>query len=107
MSPVTTRAARVQRFRALADESRLRILELLAGGEHCVCELTEALDRKQSLLSFHLKILKDAGLVTDRREGRWTYYALVPDTIRKLGIGVHRLVSARAARPRRRGRCAD
>lgn len=69
-------ATPLQRIKALADEKRLRILLLLARGERCVCDLTEALDTGQSLLSFHLRTLKDAGLVTDRREGRWTYYAL-------------------------------
>lgn len=63
-------------FQALSDEKRLRILSLLGSGEHCVCELTEALALPQSLLSFHLKTLRAAGLVTDRREGRWIYYAL-------------------------------
>lgn len=66
----------LQRLKALADEKRLRILAQLAGGEHCVCDLTGALDAGQSLLSFHLKTLKDAGLVTDRRSGRWVYYAI-------------------------------
>lgn len=65
-----------RQFRALADETRLQVVDLLRGGERCVCELTAALDLGQSLLSFHLKALKDAGLVTDRREGRWAYYAL-------------------------------
>lgn len=69
----TGRIAR--RFHALSDEKRLRILELLREGERCVCELTDALGAGQSLLSFHLKTLKEAGLVTDRREGRWVYYA--------------------------------
>ena len=63
-------------FHALSDEKRLRILSLLQEGEHCVCELSDALDLAQSLLSFHLKTLRDAGLVADRREGRWVYYAL-------------------------------
>jgi ArsR family transcriptional regulator len=70
----TERAVRL--FRALSDEKRLRILMLLRDGERCVCDLTEALDAGQSLLSFHLKALKEAGLVTDRREGRWSYYTL-------------------------------
>ncbi|HEX7117593.1 MAG TPA: metalloregulator ArsR/SmtB family transcription factor [Longimicrobiales bacterium] len=73
-----------QRFRALADPKRLRILELLCAGERCVCELTEALELGQSLLSFHLRTLKDAGLVRDRREGRWVYYALEPACIGEL-----------------------
>jgi len=67
--------------RALSDENRLRIVEMLTGGERCVCELTAALDLGQSLLSHHLKTLKDAGLVTDRREGRWVYYTLCCDPL--------------------------
>jgi ArsR family transcriptional regulator len=72
--PVVGRAARL--FHALSDETRLEIVRLLSHGERCVCELQDVLDAAQSRLSFHLKTLKDAGLVTDRREGRWIYYAL-------------------------------
>lgn len=72
-------AQEVRWFHALSDETRLEIIQLLSHGERCVCELTGALDAAQSRLSFHLKTLKDAGLVTDRREGRWVYYALNPD----------------------------
>lgn len=68
-------------FHALSDETRLRIVGLLAGGEKCVCDLTEALDAAQSRLSFHLKTLKLAGLVNDRREGRWMYYSLNPELL--------------------------
>ena len=63
-------------FHALSDETRLALLERLKGGEHCVCELTDAMKAGQSRLSFHLKVLKDAGLVNDRRDGRWIYYSL-------------------------------
>ncbi len=73
------RAARL--FHALSDETRLRILDRLRQGERCVCELTDALDAAQSRLSFHLKTLKDAGLVTDRREGRWMYYSIAPEAL--------------------------
>jgi ArsR family transcriptional regulator, arsenate/arsenite/antimonite-responsive transcriptional repressor len=70
-------ATLVQRcFHALGDETRLRLLEQLRAGEQCVCDLTDSLETSQSRLSFHLKVLKDAGLVTDRRDGRWVYYAL-------------------------------
>ncbi len=69
------------RFKALSDPHRLRILDRLRGGEHCVCELTDVLDAGQSLLSFHLKVLKDAGLVADRREGRWTHYTVNADAL--------------------------
>jgi len=63
-------------FHALSDEKRLRILEILRAGECCVCDLAETLDVRQSLLSFHLKTLRDAGLVIDRKEGRWVHYSL-------------------------------
>ncbi|GJG86907.1 hypothetical protein tb265_20880 [Gemmatimonadetes bacterium T265] len=65
-------------FHALSDPTRLAILERLRGGEHCVCDLQDLLDAGQSRLSFHLRVLKDAGLVVDRKEGRWSYYALEP-----------------------------
>src|SRR2546421_10893525 len=77
--PSTARAAGW--FHALSDETRLEIVEMLSHGERCVCELQQSLDAAQSRLSFHLKILKDAGLVTDRREGRWVYYALNRDAL--------------------------
>lgn len=71
-------------FHALSDETRLEILERLRHGEQCVCDLTDALKAGQSRLSFHLKVLKDAGLIEDRREGRWTYYSLNVEGIENL-----------------------
>ncbi len=63
-------------FHALSDVTRLDILERLRDGERCVCDLMDSLDAAQSRLSFHLKVLREAGLVTDRRDGRWVYYTL-------------------------------
>lgn len=88
-----------QWFHALSDETRLEIIRLLSGGERCVCDLTDALDAAQSRLSFHLKTLRDAGIVNDRRVGRWIYYSLNRDTF----IEIENLVttlkpSARVAR---------
>ena len=83
------------KFHALSDETRLRIIDLLRGGERCVCELTDALDAAQSRLSFHLKVLKDAKLVTDRREGRWAYYALDTDAFEQLEEFVGKLPSTK------------
>lgn len=71
-------------FRALGDETRLRLIDRLRGGEQCVCDLTDELEAGQSRLSFHLKTLKDAGVVTDRRDGRWVYYALNPEMFEAL-----------------------
>ena len=65
-----------QLFHALSDETRLEIVNMLRDGERCVCDLMGALDAAQSRLSFHLKVLKDAGIVVDRRHGRWVYYSL-------------------------------
>lgn len=71
-----TRAKRVRFFRALADDMRVRILERLRGGEQNVCALSETFQTGQSRLSFHLRVLKDAGLVAYRPEGRSIYYTL-------------------------------
>ena len=82
---MTTAALDVPRIaqlcNALADEARVEIVARLLDGEKCVCDLTDALETGQSRLSYHLKVLKDAGLVTDRREGRWSYYTLARDAI--------------------------
>lgn len=86
-------AVMAQRFRALADEKRIRILDLLRSGERCVCELNDDLEVGQSLLSFHLRTLKEAGLVSDRRDGRWVHYSLAPETLSELEAA---LVSLRA-----------
>lgn len=63
-------------FHALSDETRLEIVRRLGTGERCVCDLTDVMGDAQSRLSFHLKTLKLAGIVTDRKGGRWVYYAL-------------------------------
>ncbi|MBD0306179.1 MAG: metalloregulator ArsR/SmtB family transcription factor [Nitrospiraceae bacterium] len=76
------RAARL--FHALSDETRLNIIECLSQCEQCVCDLTDTLQSAQSRLSFHLKTLKDAGLLRDRRDGRWVYYSLNPEAIGEL-----------------------
>jgi ArsR family transcriptional regulator, arsenate/arsenite/antimonite-responsive transcriptional repressor len=89
----STDLARTARLcRALSDENRLRIVEMLTAGERCVCELTAALDLGQSLLSHHLKTLKDAGLVTDRRDGRWVHYTLNCEALNELGAVLEGLV---------------
>lgn len=74
----------IELFHALSDETRLEIIELLRKGERCVCELTDTLDAAQSRLSFHLRVLKDAGVVRDRKDGRWVYYELDPEAFEEL-----------------------
>lgn len=101
-------ARAVALFHALSDETRLAILEMLRGGERCVCDLQADLDAAQSRLSFHLRVLRDAGLVTDRREGRWSYYAIVPDALAEVhDLTVGLLPSTKRGRsaPLPLGRC--
>lgn len=92
-------ATRLQ-LKALADETRLKIIALL-DEECCVCELMDELDVAQPLLSFHLRVLKEAGLVRDRREGRWSYYTLNRDELRALGEFLQGLGGLREGRRRR------
>ena len=65
--------------KALADPTRVRILTALRGGELCVCELCDALRVSQSTLSTHLHVIREAGLVRTRKEGKWIYYTLAPE----------------------------
>ncbi len=91
-----SRLARV--FHALSDETRLCVVAMLRDGERCVCDLTAALGAGQSRLSFHLKTLKDAGVVQDRREGRWAYYSLVPGALDGLDDAIAELSPTAAVR---------
>ena len=99
----TDRAVRL--FHALSDSTRLSILRRLRLGERCVCDLTDALDAAQSRLSFHLKVLKDADLVVDRREGRWMYYTLNPDTLEETARLLEELASPPSPSERKSGCC--
>jgi len=103
MTPARADTARL--FHALSDPTRLRVVELLRHGERCVCDLTEAAEAAQSRLSFHLKVLKDAGLVSDRREGRWIYYEVRPEVLESLGAVLASL-EPHPPSARRRGCCA-
>ena len=85
-------------LKAMADPLRLQVLEALGGGERCVCELTSELGLAQSKLSFHLKVLREAGLIEARDEGRWVYYSLRTDAIEQLRSWLGDLAS-RCAQP--------
>lgn len=65
---------------ALAEPTRLAAMQILHdGGEHCVCELMRRLDATQSRMSRHMQVLKQAGLVIDRRDAQWVRYRISPD----------------------------
>jgi len=83
LAPLTADHARLM-LKALAEPIRLQLIEVLGGGERCVCELTSELSMAQSKLSFHLKVLREAGLLNAREEGRWVYYSLEPKALEAL-----------------------
>ncbi|GAA5064549.1 ArsR family transcriptional regulator [Thermocatellispora tengchongensis] len=87
--PLTAeQAAGVARvFKALGDPVRLRIVSIVAshaGGEACVCDITDAFDVSQPTISHHLKVLKDVGVLTSERRASWVYYRVVPETLQEL-----------------------
>jgi ArsR family transcriptional regulator len=75
-------------FSALGDSIRLRILGELTGGQQCVCELLEEIGIAPNLLSYHLRVLRDAGLVEASRRGRWVDYRLAPDGLEALRAAI-------------------
>jgi len=78
-------------FRALADETRLKILEMLREGELCACRILEEFRITQPTLSYHMKILCDSGLVLSRRDGSWTRYRLNRPEVLKLADWLYSL----------------
>lgn len=82
------------RFKALADPVRLQLLSSVAsraGGEACVCDISAGVEVSQPTISHHLKVLRDAGLLTSRRRASWVYYAVVPEALTVLSnlLSVH------------------
>ena len=74
-------------FKAVADPVRLRLLSLIAchdGGESCVCDLLEAFDLTAPSVSYHLKILREAGLISSQRRGTWVYYRVNPTVMARM-----------------------
>lgn len=71
-------------LQALADEKRLAVVDILRDGEHCVCDLQEVVGASQSLLSHHLRVLREAGVVSDRKDGRWVHYSVVPEALEEV-----------------------
>ena len=74
-------------FKALGDPVRLRLVSLIGareGGEVCVCDLTSAFDLSQPTISHHLKVLREAGLISSERRGTWVYYRLVPAALERM-----------------------
>lgn len=92
-------------LRALSEPLRWRIIELLADEELCVCHIVEELGVAQPLVSHHLRILRDAGLVETERYRYWTYYRLRPEALAPLRDRLARIVSPSSAPGERRRPC--
>lgn len=87
--PLTTAQATEMalKFKALSDPVRLRLLSSVAshaGGEACVCDISPGLEVSQPTISHHLKVLRDAGLLTSERRASWVYYTVVPEVLGSL-----------------------
>ena len=92
-------------LKALAEPVRAQIVALLAGEELCVCHLVEALAIDQPLVSHHLRVLREAGLVASERYRYWTYYRLVPEALERTAGQLTALVSSVHAVDGRRRPC--
>jgi len=100
--PLTMAAATdmAAKFKALSDPVRLHLLSLVAshaGGEACVCDITSGVGVSQPTVSHHLKVLRDAGLLTSQRRASWVYYAVIPETLTALSALLRTGVDAATA----------
>ena len=80
-------------FKALGDENRIHILKMLQSGDKCACKLLEELNISQPTLSHHMGILCDAGIVTGRKEGKWTHYSINRDGVEETSMLLQELCS--------------
>jgi len=96
----------LERFKALAEPLRWRIVELLSTEELCVCHLVDELDVAQPLVSHHLRVLRDAELVETSRHRYWTYYRLRPEVLGELGTTIATLAGSTPTVGERRRPCS-
>ena len=79
---------------SLSDPIRINILELMMNGEICVCDIVKVTGLSQSKISYHIKILKDSGLISDRQEGRWVYYKLDLEVLSEIQNWISNLIQS-------------
>ena len=94
-------------FKALADETRLQIVDMLADGEYCACKLLEHFNFSQPTLSYHMRILTESGLVRAVRDGSWMRYSLVSERFAQIREYVSDICSQAGAPSRKRDDCLD
>jgi ArsR family transcriptional regulator, arsenate/arsenite/antimonite-responsive transcriptional repressor len=88
-------------LKLMSEPNRLKIFALLAGGERCVCEIEESVKLPQNLVSHHLGVLRDAGYIRARREGRWVYYAVNKEMLSQIYPVICRLFSPECVNDKR------
>lgn len=71
-------------FKALSDETRLKIIDMLSCGELCACDILKSFHITQPTLSYHMKILTECGIVNGTRDGAWMHYTLNPETVNNI-----------------------
>lgn len=81
LEPTVAARSMVERMKAIGDPIRWSVVRLLSHGERCVCDLESEIGIAQSRLSYHLGILREAGIISDRKSGRWVYYSLDPGAL--------------------------
>jgi len=81
-------------LKAMADEKRLKIIDLLSCGTMCACDILKHFEFTQPTLSHHMKVLQTAGVVSSRKEGKWHYYTLSPDYIREFKADTDKLLAS-------------
>ena len=91
--------------KALGDENRVQIIKMLTGGELCACKILDAFDITQPTLSHHMKILTDCSLVTARKEGKWTYYAINCETVSDFKDAVSQFTCRPSPAEKTAGKC--
>jgi len=98
-------------LKALADENRMRIVELLAERERCICDIASAIDASDALASHHVKALREAGIVSTRRVGRWLHCSLESTALDRIAGAFAELASrataAATAEDGRRSACCE
>jgi ArsR family transcriptional regulator len=100
---ITSRQLTTALLAALGSEYRMRMVELLATGERCVCEITPHFPTSFSVVSHHLSVLEQAGIVVSRRDGRWMRYRLTDDSVLEL-LGLARQLARQCKSGRRTSR---
>lgn len=80
-------------FKVLSDETRLKIVDMLSGGELCACKILESFNITQPTLSYHMKALTESGLVSSRKDGKWMHYKLITERVSEIELFFEKVIT--------------